>query len=145
MHKDKKIYFAAPLFSSAERAFNTEVVAYLEREFSLFLPQRDGDLVAQLVAEGNTLCSAKASVFARDINAIRESSALVAVLDGRAIDEGVAFEMGVAFERSIPCFGLQSDPRRSLFNENNPMIDCALISNSKNKEDLLRQILRFFA
>lgn len=37
------IYFAGPLFSTAERSFNTQLAEELERnEFEVFLPQRDG-------------------------------------------------------------------------------------------------------
>lgn len=39
----KLIYFAAPLFSQAEREFNLMLTANLESiGFDIFLPQRDG-------------------------------------------------------------------------------------------------------
>jgi nucleoside 2-deoxyribosyltransferase len=38
-----RIYFAAPLFSQAERQFNEHLTQHLEaRGFTVFLPQRDG-------------------------------------------------------------------------------------------------------
>lgn len=37
------IYFAAPLFCQAEKAFNLQLTRKLEeRGFTVFLPQRDG-------------------------------------------------------------------------------------------------------
>ncbi len=37
------LYFAAPLFSESERAFNAALTAEIERRgFTVFLPQRDG-------------------------------------------------------------------------------------------------------
>ncbi len=37
------LYFAAPLFSESERAFNAALTAEIERlGFTVFLPQRDG-------------------------------------------------------------------------------------------------------
>ena len=37
------IYFAAPLFCQAEKAFNLQLTGKLEeRGFAVFLPQRDG-------------------------------------------------------------------------------------------------------
>lgn len=38
-----KIYFAAPLFNSAERAFNLKLTHDIEKMgYEVFLPQRDG-------------------------------------------------------------------------------------------------------
>ena len=43
------VYFAAPLFSDAEKAYNEEVVQRLEKYVNVFLPQRDGGLMVDMV------------------------------------------------------------------------------------------------
>ena len=120
------LYLAAPLFSSAERRFNVDVARRLEDTYRVFLPQRDGQLLMELVAEGLPPEMAAYRVFTADLAAIRECSVLIAVLDGRSIDEGVAFEIGFAFSIGKLCVGLQTDVRRLLPVGNNPMIQCSL-------------------
>lgn len=132
------IYLAAPLFSLAEREFNVRLALILEQEYSVFLPQRDGELLVELISRGIDQLAAKRRVFENDLAAIRRCDIVVAVLDGRTIDEGVAFELGVAFALKKRCIGLQTDPRRLLFGSNNPMIDSALEAKSVDFEELIR-------
>ena len=119
------LYLAAPLFSSAERRFNVDLAVRLSARFEVFLPQRDGRLFTEIVREGLTPRDAARQVFAADTTAIHQCHVLVAVLDGRSIDEGVAFEIGFAFSLGKTCVGLQTDVRRLLPMGNNPMIECA--------------------
>ena len=65
-------------------------------------------------------------VFHLDMEAIRDVDYLIAILDGRTIDEGVAFELGTAFAQSKKCLGLQTDSRRLAPWGNNPMVTGAL-------------------
>lgn len=131
------VYFAAPLFSEAELSFNASCVAELERYVDVFLPQRDGGKVVDLVDRGAAVRIAYQSIFDRDVEAIRQADAVLTVLDGRAIDEGVAFELGLAFAIGKVCVGYQSDPRKLLPLGNNPMIDCALSSIYKDRYSVL--------
>src|SRR5882757_4245551 len=96
-NRKRRIYFAAPLFNEMERRFNREIVEVLEPFCEVFLPQRDGGLLMRFVKEGATLDEAEARVFERDIEAMREADAIVAILDGASVDEGVAFEIGYMF------------------------------------------------
>ena len=120
------IYFAAPLFSEAELSFNTLTASALEHFVDVYLPQRDGGRLVDLVSKGVCVDEAYESIFSRDIDALRESDALVIVLDGRTIDEGAVFELGVAYATGKLCVGFQTDPRRLLPIGNNPMVACAL-------------------
>ena len=137
----KKIYVAAPLFSEAELAFNAAFAVDLAIEFDIYLPQRDGQLLVQLIQSGQCVRDAAASVFVTDLEAIRACDILVIVLDGRTVDEGAAFELGFAYAIGKACFGLQTDPRRLLPLGNNPMIDRALKAIAANTQELLRLIL----
>jgi len=88
-----------------------------------------GILLAEAVAnkqDSVTLGSLLQGVFLGDISAIRRADVLLAILDGRAVDEGTAFEVGFAYAIDKPCYGLQTDPRRLLPQGNNPMISQSL-------------------
>jgi len=121
-----RLYIASPLFNEAERSFNIALAEILEAFFDVFLPQRDGGLMANLIKQGMNPNLAAMQVFQADINAMTNCDILLAVLDGHSIDEGVAFELGFAFANGKKCVGLQTDIRRILPTGNNPMIDQSL-------------------
>ena len=121
-----RVYLAAPLFSDAERTFNARVTELLEEIAEVYLPQRDGGLMSEMIASGTSADVAALHVFRRDIDAIRHADMIIAILDGRAIDEGVALELGVAFALEKRSVGLQTDSRRLAALGNNPMISGAL-------------------
>jgi|SRR5208283_1107505 len=122
------LYFAAPLFSQAELAFNQSIAERLEAFFAVYLPQRDGGLFAKMVEAGILPNAASGRIFALDLAAINRSDVLLIILDGRAVDEGAAFELGYAHAIGKVCIGLQTDPRRLLPFGNNPMITGPLIT-----------------
>ena len=129
------VYFAAPLFSEAELAYNLELTAILEIHVDVFLPQRDGGKVVDLVAMGVDRYAAFKSIYERDIEALKNADVLFLLLDGRSIDEGAAFELGFAVALGKHCVGLQTDSRRLLPIGNNPMIEVPLkrILSSKSE------------
>ena len=129
------VYFAAPLFSEAELAYNLELTAILEIHGDVFLPQRDGGKVVDLVALGVDRHAAFKSIYERDIEALKNADVLFLLLDGRSIDEGAAFELGFAVALGKQCVGLQTDSRRLLPIGNNPMIEVPLkrILSSKSE------------
>ena len=83
-----KLYFAGPLFSSAERTWNAEVTAGLPLAgHEVFLPQeqepgKDGP-----------------GIFATDVGGIDWAEGLVAIMDGPDPDAGTAWEVGYAFRK----------------------------------------------
>lgn len=83
-----KIYFAGPLFSAAERAWNAELAAALRAAgHEVFLPQ---DQERGKPAAG---------IFATDVAGIDAADALVAIMDGPEPDAGTAWECGYAYGR----------------------------------------------
>jgi nucleoside 2-deoxyribosyltransferase len=126
MTRRQNLYFAAPLFSFAERQFNANLATALEEHCHVFLPQRDGRIFVDLTAQGMAIDEAAREIFYRDTSAIRACDIFLIVLDGRSVDEGAAFELGLAYALGKVCVGLQTDARRLLPVGNNPMVDCAL-------------------
>jgi len=135
--KKLSLYFAAPLFSKSELDYNFKLTAKLEKYFNVFLPQRDGGLMLQYIKSGMSIEEASNRVFKMDIEAIDKSDIVLAILDGRAVDEGVAVEIGYAYGKKIPCIGLQTDPRRLLPVGNNPMISNVLDVVFQNEKSLI--------
>lgn len=83
-----KLYFAGPLFSAAERAWNLELVAALRAAgHEVFVPQDQ--------EPGKTA----AGIFATDVAGIDWADALVAAMDGPDPDSGTAWECGYAYAR----------------------------------------------
>jgi len=125
LHKPR-VYLAAPLFNDRERSFNASLAAALEDYCEVFLPQRDGLLLAEMLRDGVPVEVAETRIFERDRSALLACDLLVAVLDGAHIDEGVAFEIGFAHAVGADCIGLQTDVRRALPSGNNPMLTQSL-------------------
>jgi nucleoside 2-deoxyribosyltransferase len=107
-----KLYFAGPLFSTAERAWNAEVTAALRAAgHEVFLPQeqepgKDGP-----------------GIFATDVGGIDWADGLVAIMDGPDPDSGTSWEVGYAF-RKKPIVLVRTDSRvmAGSSGEYNPML-----------------------
>jgi nucleoside 2-deoxyribosyltransferase len=81
-----KIYFAAPLFTTAERAWNAEVARGLRSAgHEVFLPQEQEP---GLDGPG---------IFASDLAGIDGADGLVAIMDGPDPDSGTSWEVGYGF------------------------------------------------
>jgi nucleoside 2-deoxyribosyltransferase len=81
-----KIYFAGPLFTSAERAWNDELATALrDGGHEVFLPQ---DKEPGKDATG---------IFTTDVGGIDWADVVVAVMDGPDPDSGAAWECGYAY------------------------------------------------
>lgn len=105
----KKIYFASPLFSEMEFAYNEFLVKKIREEYpdvDIYVPQEQDD-INDKNAYADSIAIAK-----YDTDALLDSSLVVAVLDGASIDVGVATEIGVAYQAGIPVIGLYSDSRQ---------------------------------
>src|SRR6266480_1713722 len=89
-----RLYFAAPLFSHAERQFNTALASELGGNFDVYLPQKDGGLASEMMKQGVRPATAFITVFNLDVIELRKCDVFLIILDGRTIDEGAAFELG---------------------------------------------------
>ena len=118
----KRVYFAAPLFNEAERAYNLKIVEILEAHgYEVFLPQRDGFLAPEL--EGKTEAEKIEMIFNKDRDEVLKSDILFMMLDGRVPDEGACVELGIAYASGKRCYGFKGDARSvELDMDLNPMI-----------------------
>lgn len=107
-----KLYFAGPLFSAAERAWNAEIVAGLRAAgHEVFLPQEQ--------EPGQDA----AGIFATDVGGIDWATALVAIMDGSDPDAGTAWECGYAYGKK-PVILVRTDIRADVGGSGpfNPML-----------------------
>ena len=119
---NKKVYFAAPLFSESERDYNLKLTKILEDYgYQVFLPQRDGFLAPDL--EGKTEEELTQMIFEKDLSEVLKADIIFMVLDGRVPDEGACVELGIAYANNKRCYGIKSDARSVEINlDLNPMI-----------------------
>jgi nucleoside 2-deoxyribosyltransferase len=143
--KSYDFYISAPLFNEMELKFNEEIAGFLEKlGFSTYLPQRDGGEDELLLKEPELWPETSKRVFQRDVDALKSSSALIMVMDGRVPDEGACVELGMAYAFGKICIGLQTDTRRFATGQNNLMLDHSMsydiVHDWKSLETLLMKI-----
>ncbi len=86
-----RIYLAAPLFSEAERSYNTAIAELLRAHYyEVALPQDAGDDHAVRDKKEHV------RIYNHNKRAIRDADILVAIIDGADADSGTAWEMGYA-------------------------------------------------
>ena len=137
-----RIYFAAPLFSEAERDFNARVTNELKKEgFDVFLPQENSE-ITEIPDTDEKRRKLLTGFFTKDIEAIDGSDVLLIVLDGRVPDEGACFELGYAYARGKICVGLKTDSRVSEMGTDNAMIVGSLGDNIAKDSDSLATMLK---
>ena len=99
-----RIYLAAPLFTDAERRFNSDLADRLTAAgHTVYLPQRD--------APAPSGAGYPARIFRANLDALEAAQAVVAICDGVQVDDGTAWEVGFAYARGVPVYGLRTDPR----------------------------------
>lgn len=112
------IYFAAPLFCEAEKAFNSQLTEKLEEKgFDVFLPQRDGVESSQPPYNEMPTDETRQLIFKLDRDKILAADIFLFILDGRVPDEGACVELGIAYgqkyllNKDKLIVGIQTDMR----------------------------------
>lgn len=144
-----RVYFAAPLFSEAEKQYNEAVVELLEAEgHSVFLPQRDGlegiDSLIRTEPDVADPADAMQKIFELDYGEVRNADVVTALLDGQIPDEGVAVEIGLAYAHDVPVVGLKTDIRVHAQDEPlKAMVFAALEELTESPDALLEAVSRY--
>lgn len=119
-----RIFIAAPFFNLAEREFNSKLAQILRNlEFveEVWLAQ-EHELLQQPEHE------LKLKIFQQDLDALRRSDVIIAILDGECIDSGTAFELGYGYALGKQLIGIKTDSRWfSQLEELNLMIQVPLL------------------
>ena len=105
--KPLSVYFAAPLFTQAERRWNAELARRLEAAAGckVLLPQTFGAGDSRH-GEGHF-----AGIFQECLDGVKASDALLVVVDGADADSGTSFEMGYAHALGKPTVCVRTDFR----------------------------------
>ena len=138
------LYLAAPLFSEGERLTNLAICAVIEPPCNVYIPQRDGPLVEEVIAKGATPAQAGQLAYLCDIDALNWCDYVVAILDGRALDEGVCIEMGYAKALGKLIIGYKTDVRCVLPWGNNPMVEGCVdkwVSSNAELSEYISQVV----
>ncbi len=146
-----RLYFAAPLFSQAERRFNEHLTHRLEGQgFTVFLPQRDGAEKDQPASTTLTPEERGLAIFHLDKEQIFACDIFLLLLDGRVPDEGACVELGLAYcQRELRgnkklLIGLQTDSRAALRGSSlNPMLRVPLDYLAPDEETLLQVLHQY--
>jgi nucleoside 2-deoxyribosyltransferase len=140
--KKYDIYISAPLFNEMELKFNERIADFLNKlGFSTYLPQRDGGEDEMFLKDPKLWPETSRRVFDRDVDALKESSALLMVMDGRVPDEGACVELGMAYAFGKICVGFQTDTRRFATGQNNLMLDYSLSYDIVHDWEILEKLL----
>lgn len=145
------IYFAGPLFSEGERAFNAQLAEKLEQAgFEVFLPQRDGVESGHPPYTNMTIEELRQTIFTVDRDKILLAHIFLFILDGRVPDEGACVELGIAYgqkhllNRKKLIVGLHTDMRATFPDAKlNAMIQGSLDSVVENENKLLKVLDEF--
>jgi len=137
-----RIYIAGPLFNDMERARNRDIKKIVEGEgHTAFLPQEDGKLAVDEIAQGKDAVVVRKQIFELDTKEIRRCDAFLCLLDGRVPDEGMCFELGMAYALGKPCIGYATDTRTLDPYGMNLILDESLSRVARTEKEL-RSVLR---
>ena len=101
------VYLAGPLFSTAEKQFNSALKAALARldpKSNYILPQEFADSIADHPAFFEL-------VFQNCVKEVRNCDVVVALLDGADVDSGTCIELGIGFALHKRLIGVRTDSR----------------------------------
>ena len=130
-----KAYLANGLFGMGDRLLNSLIASEIRKEIKeidLYVPQ-ENDAINDKSSYADSITIAKA-----DMDKLRESDFLIAVIDGVEIDSGVAAEIGAFYMMDKPIFALYTDVRQQ-GRDNNKKIE-ALINDSTENQFIYRNL-----
>ena len=139
----KKIYLAAPLFTTLERNINKYIAEKIENtgKYKVFLPQTVSPIKVNDEYD-------MYPIFEGCKNNIIDSDIIVALVDGADVDSGVAWELGYAFANNKKSICIRTDIRKSEGNGVNIMIEYGSTKTlyrtkyHQNMDDLIDLIIK---
>ncbi|MEY8415276.1 nucleoside 2-deoxyribosyltransferase [Tissierella praeacuta] len=130
-----KAYLANGLFSMGDRLLNSLIASKVRKEIKgidLYVPQENGAI------NDKSLYADSIAIAKADIDKLKESEFLIAVIDGVEIDSGVSAEIGAFYMMDKPIFALYTDVRQQ-GRDNSKKIE-ALINDSTENQFIYRNL-----
>lgn len=130
-----KGYLANGLFGMGDRLLNSLIASEIRKEIAgidLYVPQ-ENDEINDKNSYADSIAIAKA-----DMEKLKESDFLIAVIDGVEIDSGVAAEIGAFYMTGKPIFALYTDVRQ--LGRNNEKKIQALIEDGTENQFMYRNL-----
>lgn len=130
-----KAYLANGLFGLGDRLLNTLIASEIRKEIEgidLYVPQENA-AINDKSSYADSITIARA-----DMDKLRESEFLIAVIDGVEIDSGVAAEIGAFSMMDKPIFALYSDVRQQGRDNENKIK--ALIADGRENQFMYRNL-----
>jgi len=124
-----KAYLANGLFGMGDRLLNSLMASKIREEIEeidLYVPQ-ENDEINDKNAYADSVTIEKA-----DMDRLKESDFLIAVIDGVEIDSGVAAEIGVFYMLDKPIFAVYTDVRQQ-GRDNNKKIQALINDGTENQ------------
>lgn len=132
------IYFAAPLFTMAEKIWNEKLFWAIKGKINvdIFLPQHEVIKTGAIDKNGNM---DPGKVFETCLQGVDNCNIILAILDGADSDSGTCFECGYAFAKGKRIIGVRSDSRAGEVDGLNVMlsntVDLIKYSGQKDNEN----------
>lgn len=130
-----KAYLANGLFSMGDRLLNTLIATEIRsniKGIDLYVPQENEEI------NDKNAYADSITIALVDMEKLRESDFLIAVIDGIEIDSGVAAEIGAFYMLNRPIFALYTDIRQQ-GRGNNKKIQ-ALIDDATENQFMYRNL-----
>jgi nucleoside 2-deoxyribosyltransferase len=135
------IYFAAPLFTQAERFWNiklAETIMRMNNDFIMILPQKECN---QTMLDPDINFQ---NIFNICIEGIDKCEIVLAILEGADSESGTCFECGYGFAKNKRLIGVRTDRRKGEDQGLNAMLSqsCELIrfDGTKDSEDDIERL-----
>jgi len=135
------LYYAAPLFTEAERAWNAMNAARIRERFP-----------ASTVALPQEFCAAFdkhpgkpdfAGIYRTCIEELGRADAALCIIDGPDADSGTSFEDGYALARGIPVVSLRTDWRPAEDGAGNCMLVRSSVAVCRTLDQALEALARY--
>ena len=136
-----KIYYAAPLFTDAEREWNLRNASHLRAAgLTVLLPQEFCAVFDQAKAAAGT--PPFDLIFAACRDHLDQADAVLAIIDGADPDSGTCWEAGYAYAKGKPIVSLRTDWRPGEDGGANAMLtrsSVAVVRNLSSAISLLQE------
>lgn len=124
-----KGYLANGLFGLGDRLLNSLIASEIRKEIKeidLYVPQENDEI------NNKSLYADSIAIAKADIEKLKESDFLIAVIDGVEIDSGVAAEIGAFYMTGKPIFALYTDVRQQ-GRDNKKKIEALIKDGTENQ------------